>query len=768
MNHFSKQFSWLLAFVLMFTSIVSTNITAYASETIIIGEDTDEVITDGTSIDAEGWYYATIRYYESADSNTVIYEDRYASTIGSLRIATKPYAWHVTFVEKVQDNSATMNPTTYYFKAYPDTSLEIVPIDTEMTLPAGTTLATTGAEINVSVYVEDTLLKNSSSSSVTLPTIPQLSSYVGEDFESALNDSGYHLPDLTDLYYTVVLTDKSESPYSLKLTLLPTVEVTFDENTGSPDLTGITMYATPEATIDSMVLPEVSLDNFDFYGWKKTDDTYVSLANVSHDNPSSLIPRVSDAGELKAMYQEIKPTFTLDLTNKKVANLLSNRTYAYPLSNWEYATIGTDAEGGFCYEGLSSFESLARLRLNSENTDILLDSEFVPLKHNEPKMPVIAYTATTAKVTNTNELDGCEFAIRATSSSSSLNWGTSSEFPGLTPETSYKVYTKHIADENGFESNAVESSTFSTLATKTVSNETPNGVTIADIPNHVHRSSAIEPTLMIKDGETTLALGTDYTVAYSNNINVGTATATVTFTGNYSGTMMKNFNIVRKNSSSSDESTAPTPTPTVTVTFNTDGGTTVGIKNIKKGSTIGEIPSPTKEGFVFEGWYANKELTFAYDANTKISASTTLFAKWIKEDIKLEDSTSNEIVFTIGNKNASVFGIHKANDVAPIIKNNRTMLPARYVAENLGAVVAWNGEKQEVTIKGNNKFGEEVIIIIYINSEIAYVNGKEIKLESPAFIEGGRTYTPIRFISEKLGATITWLESEQKVVIKKK
>ena len=48
------------------------------------------------------------------------------------------------------------------------------------------------------------------------------------------------------------------------------------------------------------------------------------------------------------------------------------------------------------------------------------------------------------------------------------------------------------------------------------------------------------------DGTKTLAKGTDYTVAYTGNINVGTATATITGTGNYSGTKNQTFKIVAK------------------------------------------------------------------------------------------------------------------------------------------------------------------------------------------------------------------------------
>ena len=96
------------------------------------------------------------------------------------------------------------------------------------------------------------------------------------------------------------------------------------------------------------------------------------------------------------------------------------------------------------------------------------------------------------------------------------------------------------------------------------------------------------------------------------------------------------------------------------------------------------------------------------------------------------------------------------------------MLPARFVAESLGAVVEWDGDKQLVTITGKNlKTNEDVTILITIGAEYAVVNGENVKLDSPAFIENDRTYTPVRFISEYLGASVEWLENEQKVIITK-
>ncbi|MBQ9212710.1 MAG: hypothetical protein IJ150_02045, partial [Bacteroidales bacterium] len=66
------------------------------------------------------------------------------------------------------------------------------------------------------------------------------------------------------------------------------------------------------------------------------------------------------------------------------------------------------------------------------------------------------------------------------------------------------------------------------------------------IPTQTYTGSAIEPEVTVMDGKTTLTLGTDYEVSYSDNTNVGTATAKITGKGNYSGTVEKTFEITPK------------------------------------------------------------------------------------------------------------------------------------------------------------------------------------------------------------------------------
>lgn len=62
------------------------------------------------------------------------------------------------------------------------------------------------------------------------------------------------------------------------------------------------------------------------------------------------------------------------------------------------------------------------------------------------------------------------------------------------------------------------------------------------------------------------------------------------------------------------------------------------------------------------------------------------------------------IELKIDSKKYKVDGAEKEMDVAPLIKNGRTMVPARYIAEAMGLNVEWNSDTREVTIYGRKKY----------------------------------------------------------------
>ncbi len=59
---------------------------------------------------------------------------------------------------------------------------------------------------------------------------------------------------------------------------------------------------------------------------------------------------------------------------------------------------------------------------------------------------------------------------------------------------------------------------------------------------------------------------------------------------------------------------------------------------------------------------------------------------------------SNKLVLFIDKKEYELNGVKKQMDTAAIIKENRTFVPARYVAEAFGAVVSWDGAIRTVYI----------------------------------------------------------------------
>lgn len=134
--------------------------------------------------------------------------------------------------------------------------------------------------------------------------------------------------------------------------------------------------------------------------------------------------------------------------------------------------------------------------------------------------------------------------------------------------------------------------------------------------------------------------------------------------------------------------------------------------------------------------------------------------------VKLYDNgqqkiTHTSLVMTMGNTNAFVNRVQTTLDTAPVIRNSRTMLPARFVAEALGATVEWDGDTSTSRITSYD--GD--VIDITVGSSTAKINDISKQLASPAFIESGRTYLPVRFIAESLGATIEWDEALSKATI---
>ena len=110
-----------------------------------------------------------------------------------------------------------------------------------------------------------------------------------------------------------------------------------------------------------------------------------------------------------------------------------------------------------------------------------------------------------------------------------------------------------------------------------------------------------------------------------------------------------------------------------------------------------------------------------------------------------------ELKMTVGKTDYTLNGEQKTMDVAPVIINSRTMLPVRYVAEALGAEIAWDGATSTATLTT-----ADTVIVITVGAATATVNGESVTLDSPAVIVSDRSFMPVRFVAETLGATVAW------------
>lgn len=127
---------------------------------------------------------------------------------------------------------------------------------------------------------------------------------------------------------------------------------------------------------------------------------------------------------------------------------------------------------------------------------------------------------------------------------------------------------------------------------------------------------------------------------------------------------------------------------------------------------------------------------------------------------------SVNMILKPNDKNAIIDGKTIQLDVAPIIKNNVTYVPLRFVSEQLGCSCEYkemNGIKN-IFIRDLNT-GRKVDFMI--GYTIGYVNGKEYIMIQPPFVDekSGRTMIPLRAISECLGCTVKFEGKTNKISI---
>ena len=105
-------------------------------------------------------------------------------------------------------------------------------------------------------------------------------------------------------------------------------------------------------------------------------------------------------------------------------------------------------------------------------------------------------------------------------------------------------------------------------------------------------------------------------------------------------------------------------------------------------------------------------------------------------------------------------------DVEPIIRNNRTLIPVRFVAEALGLDVDWDGETRTVTLESEEQDISVTLVIGQYTATVTDQAGtRTVTSDVASLVHQDRTMLPLRLIAELFGAEVDWDGSTQTAIV---
>lgn len=97
---------------------------------------------------------------------------------------------------------------------------------------------------------------------------------------------------------------------------------------------------------------------------------------------------------------------------------------------------------------------------------------------------------------------------------------------------------------------------------------------------------------------------------------------------------------------------------------------------------------------------------------------------------------------------------------APVIQNDRTLVPVRAIFEALGATVDWNAETKTVTSSLDNN-----TVVMVIDNKMITVNGTFKTLDVAPQLISGNTMVPTRAVAESFNCSVEWDAANRSVII---
>lgn len=162
----------------------------------------------------------------------------------------------------------------------------------------------------------------------------------------------------------------------------------------------------------------------------------------------------------------------------------------------------------------------------------------------------------------------------------------------------------------------------------------------------------------------------------------------------------------------------------------------------------------------------NTDVNTNVDINMDVSNTT--------ENVGENDFTNNttnnvdanligKIILTLDSNIAIVDGLEQELIAPPSVVNNTTLLPMRFVADQvIGAEILWEQATQTVIMSKNG-----TTVSVTIGSKIATIDGLEIELQAAPVVNNGTTLVPLRFLSEAFDVKIDYNKTNQTITLEK-
>ena len=113
-------------------------------------------------------------------------------------------------------------------------------------------------------------------------------------------------------------------------------------------------------------------------------------------------------------------------------------------------------------------------------------------------------------------------------------------------------------------------------------------------------------------------------------------------------------------------------------------------------------------------------------------------------------------------------------DQPPVTENDRTLVPMRFLMEQMGATVTWDDATQTATATvpatteeeiQTSGLAEEKSVTFRVDNTTATVNGSAATMDVPARLINDKTMVPLRFLSENLGFNVQWDEATRTAIV---